>query len=188
MGKRWDGVMQNVFWNVLITVFLFTGLLCPQTARAADAVETAGDMGLILVPSLAFGATFYFDDAEGRIQFYKSFATNLIVTFGLKKAIDKKRPNGKDESFPSGHTSAAFQSATFLHQRYGLTLGLPAYAVATFVGYSRIESDNHHFEDVLAGAFVGAASSLFFTQPFKDVVITPTASNGIYGLGIAGDW
>ena len=135
-----------------------------------------------MIPALAYGTTFYLDDKEGRSQFYKSFFTNLGVTYGLKLSVDKKRPNGGDQSFPSGHTSAAFQGAAFIQRRYGWKYGIPAYIGAAFVGYSRVESDNHYPEDVVAGAAIGVISSFYFTTPYKGITISPFADKGYYGL------
>ena len=97
-----------------------------KPAKAADFIDTSGDVLQIAIPAAAYAKTFYLDDSEGRREFYKSFFTSLGVTYGLKYSIDKKRPNGKEHSFPSGHTSAAFQGATFIHKRYGLEYGIPA--------------------------------------------------------------
>lgn len=132
----------------------------------------------IAIPAIAYGSTFYLDDTEGRQQFYQSFATNLLITHGLKHTIDKKRPNGGDHAFPSGHTSAAFQGAGFIHKRYGLKYAVPAYVGATFVGYSRIEAKKHDVADVLAGATLGVLSSMYFTKTYQNnthisVMISP---------------
>ena len=98
-------------------------------------------------------------------------------------AIDKERPNnGNNDSFPSGHTSTAFQGAAFIQKRYGWKYGAPAYVAASFVGYSRVEADKHHLEDVIAGAAIGILSSYYFTTPYKGVVIAPIANNGVLGL------
>jgi len=176
---------QNRIWKiVLIAIFL----LPINRVIAADDIEKAGDVLQILIPSIAYGSTFYLDDSEGRIQFYKSFATTVVVTHGLKYTIDKKRPNGSSKSFPSGHTSAAFQGASFIHRRYGLKYAVPAYIGASFVGYSRVESDNHYVEDVLAGAAIGIVSSFYFTTPYKGFNIQPIANNGTYGINFSKEW
>jgi membrane-associated phospholipid phosphatase len=171
-----------------LTLALIASGCCANAAVAADATETAGDVLQILIPAVAYGTTFYLDDAEGRPQFYKSFFTNLAVTYGLKAAIDKERPNGADDSFPSGHTSAAFQGAAFIHRRYGWKHSIPAYLGSAFVGYSRVESDNHYVEDVLAGAAIGIISSFYFAKPYRGVEIAPYAAQGSYGIRISKAW
>jgi len=173
-------------WKAILILILFSSISSKTTA--ADNIEKTGDVLQILIPSIAYGATFYLDDSEGRNQFYKSFATTFGVTQILKYTIDKKRPNGSDKSFPSGHTSAAFQGASFIHKRYGLKYAIPAYIGASFVGYSRVESDNHYVEDVLAGAAIGIASSFYFSTPYKGFYIRPIANNGTHGINISTKW
>ncbi len=153
--------------------------------------EKEGDILQILIPLSAYGATFYMQDTDGRNQFYRSFLTNLGITYSLKYAVNKQRPeNNGDYSFPSGHTSAAFQGATFIHMRYGWKYALPAYAAAAFVGWSRVEgeSDRHDTTDVLAGAAVGIFSSYYFTTPYRGVTITPYAEKNILGVNLSMDW
>lgn len=149
---------------------------------ASQSIEISGNILRILLPAVAYGATFYLDDSEGRNQFYKSFAANTVATYGLKYTINKKRPNGKDYSFPSGHASVSFQSATFIHKRYGLNYALPAYLAATFTGYSRVQSDNHYTIDVIAGAALGALSSYYFTTKFKGCLISPQIGSDKFGI------
>ncbi|MBO5947072.1 MAG: phosphatase PAP2 family protein [Alphaproteobacteria bacterium] len=59
----------------------------------------------------------------------------------MKEQIDEPRPNGRgNDSCPSGHTSNAFAHAVFIHRRYSINQAILPYAMATFVGYSRIQS------------------------------------------------
>ena len=183
-----DGTPQTGFRGVALALIASLGLSWSSAALASDGVEKTGDVLQILIPAVAYGTTFYLDDAEGRPQFYKAFFTNLAVTHGLKAAIDKERPNGSSKSFPSAHTSAAFQGAAFIHKRYGWKYSIPAYIGSSFVGYSRIESDNHYFEDVLAGAAIGIISSFYFAKPYQGVEITPFADRGNYGIRISKTW
>ena len=174
---------QCLFFAVLFVLSI-------NSAHASgDNTETAGDVIRIVIPAVAYGATWYKDDKEGRIQFYKSFLANTVVTFGLKFAIDKERPDGSDyDSFPSGHTSYAMQGASFIHLRYGWQYAVPLYFGAAYVGYSRVHSEKHYELDVLAGAVIGFLSSYFFTMPYKGVTITPIANAGFYGLTIKKIW
>lgn len=172
--------------GICLLAVLFT---LPRPAKAGEeSTERAGDLLLIIAP-LAYGYTFMIDDKEGRVQFYKSFFSNLGFTYGLKLSINKRRPDDSDNnSFPSYHTSAAFQAATFIQQRYGWKYALPAYAGATFVGYSRKAAEKHFVEDIVAGAAIGILTSYYFTTPYKSVNITPITAGGYYGLSISRHW
>lgn len=170
----------------LTTALLLSGTAIIATPANAD-IETAGDIVMAAIPAYAYGSTYYMQDEEGRQQFYKSFATNAVVTYGLKKAVDKERPDhSDDDSFPSGHTSIAFQGASFIHKRYGLEYSIPAYIGATFVGYSRVEADKHHTSDVLAGAALGVASSMFFTKSYydDDLIVSANLAPESYQLAL----
>ena len=154
----------------------------------ANTIEKSGDALLLIIPSLAFGSTLYLDDKEGQIQLVKSALSNAVVTYGLKFSINKTRPNGEnDRSFPSGHTSATFQGASFIHRRYGLTYGLLAYAGAVYTGYTRVHADKHYVEDVLAGALVGVLSTYAFTSASK-IHFEPFLQGNRYGIGISKSW
>ena len=177
-----------IYRTAILILVIGIGSSHPKPATASEHIEAAGDVIQILIPAIAYGTTFYLGDSEGRTQFYKSFFTNLAVTHGLKHALDRERPNGGGLSFPSGHTSVAFQGAAFIHRRYGWEYGIPAYIGASFVGYSRVESDNHHIEDVLAGAAIGAISSFLFTQPYRGITVHPVASSGYYGISLSRRW
>ncbi len=181
---------MNKIWHIIL-MWIGVNLISVDQVSASDKIEKAGDILQILIPSVAYSSTFYLNDFDGRNQFYKSFATTVALTQGLKNIITKKRPNGLDKSFPSGHTSAAFQGASFIHKRYGLKYAIPAYIGASFVGYSRVESDNHYMEDVLAGAVIGITNSFYFSEPFKGFKgfkINPVANNEVYGISISKKW
>lgn len=75
-----------------------------------------------------------------------------------KFAVRRQRPDASDSlSFPSGHTSTAFATATVLQQHFGWKIGVPAYSFAAFVGASRMASSKHYFSDVVMGAGIGVA-------------------------------
>ena len=178
--------MRIIFKVVDVVVLATVALSGPVWAK--DDVERTGDLVQMIVPAVAFGMTFQKGDAEGRTQFYKSFVTTIGATHLLKNTIDAKRPNGSDNSFPSGHTSAAFQGAAFIHARYGFDHAWPAYAAAAFVGYSRVYSDNHHTRDVIAGAALGIATSFYFTQQrfnAKQALIVPFTDGKRFGVAYA---
>jgi membrane-associated phospholipid phosphatase len=160
----------------------------PQTTKEKR-IEKAGHILQVLIPATGYATTYILGDKAGRGQFHKSFLTSLAITYALKYSIYKARPeNNGNQSFPSGHTSAAFQGATFIHIRYGWKYGLSAYICAAFVGYSRDEGDMHDWVDIPAGAVIGFSSSYYFTKPYKDVVITPVVNKDFYGLSMSFKW
>ena len=85
----------------------------------------------------------------------------------LKVSVSKWRPNlSNNQSFPSGHTAGAFSGAAFLDMRYGWEFGLPAYALALFTGYSRVQAHKHFADDVISGMSIAILSSAMWTSPF----------------------
>ena len=86
----------------------------------------------------------------------QGFIVNGSLTGGLKVITDRERPDqAGNTSFPSGHTSNSFLWATVTSQHYGWKVGIPAYALASYVGVSRLKSRRHYLTDILAGAVVG---------------------------------
>ena len=147
------------------------------------------DSLLAVLPLAALGMTFANEDGEGRIQLAKSIGLNTLVVTTLKGTVDKERPNGNCcDAFPSGHTSTAFVSAAFMHHRYGFRIAIPAYVVATFVGYARVEANKHFAEDVIAGAAIGFLSSRLLTTRYRSAQIVPVVRTGYYGLQVNGSF
>jgi len=166
---------------ILIFILLLSFSLIP--AYAEDDIEFIGNISLVTLSATAVGVTLAQGDREGLLQYSKSLLMTLGTTGLLKYSIDKERPNGKPHSFPSGHTSLAFSGATFLQKRYGWESGIPALVTASFVGWSRIESDNHYLRDVLAGGAIGIVSTYFFTDAYqRKIIVTPLVGRETYGM------
>jgi len=177
---------NSLFRLILISILL---LSAPYEAYSSDAVETAGDAALVAVAAVAGGVTLWQKDKEGMVQFAGSAALDLAVTYGLKYAVSERRPNNEDDqSFPSAHASVSFTAAEYLRKRYGWEYGLPAYAAATFVGYSRVESKAHYVHDVLVGAAIGMASSYLLTTPYSDIKLAADISPGYLGVKVSSAW
>ncbi len=170
------------------TFSLLLFLLLAGPVLAKSNLEKSGDIIHLLLPAAALSATLIIEDNyQGSWQLIKSGVISRVAVEGLKFAVDKDRPDDSgDDSFPSGHTADSFAAATFIQQRYGWQWAIPAYLGATFVAYSRVESDQHYVEDVLAGAAIGILSGLYFTEPYSGITISPTANNGYYGLSFSG--
>jgi undecaprenyl-diphosphatase len=97
------------------------------------------------------------------------------------RAYDPPRavpPIPRSQSFPSGHTAAAFGAATALSRMW------PAYHVlwltlAGVMGYSRIYLGHHYPLDVAAGAVVGCLVAMWVLggrHPATHVRVAPSAA------------
>lgn len=93
-------------------------------------------------------------------------ATKRLITrnrpFAAHPTLFTARSVGEDpfHSFPSGHTTVAFSTATMLainYRKWYITV--PAFAWAGAVGYSRMRLGIHYPSDILAGAVTGAAGA-----------------------------
>ncbi|HSF18746.1 MAG TPA: phosphatase PAP2 family protein [Vicinamibacteria bacterium] len=107
------------------------------------------------------------------------------LTFGLKVAASRERPDGSNQrSFPSGHASGTFATATVLQRRYGWKVGVPAYAVAGYVGASRLNEGAHFLSDVVFGATIGilVGRSLSLEIGDSQIEIGPMATPGGFGV------
>ena len=177
--------------KILLLSTLLCGSLFSQKVAATEGLELAGDLVQISLPLTAWGVSYFGDDEEGFYQFTKSFTATMVATQVLKHGINETRPDGGDLSFPSGHTSASFSGASFLHKRYGLGYGLPAYIAATFVGWTRVEADRHYPHDVVAGAALAIGINHYFVTPEKENLIVGLAvdpQNGTVGHNLSGRW
>ncbi len=147
------------------------GLAAAGPAQAGDRFwHTFADVGAIGIPLAAGGITLYEGDHNGLIQLAETGATTLAATEILKYAVKEQRPNGGDHSFPSLHTSAAFAGAGYLHARYGWQVGLPFEILAAGVGFARVQTRDHHWYDVVAGAAIGEGSAYLFTRRLTENV------------------
>ncbi len=177
------------FFLIIISVLLsdpFHDIEKIITGKGRSDTERVGDFLQIALPSYGLYKTYKIDDRDGRRQLWKSLLSTFAVTYALKYGIDKTRPNGDCcESFPSGHTSIAFSGATFLAQRYGHKMGIPAYIMASFVGYSRVYADKHYWEDVLAGAAIGYGLTSLCTKEYMEISYMPYINRSDYGIFIS---
>jgi hypothetical protein len=88
-----------------------------------------------------------------------AYTLNGMATLAIKGVTNTSRPdsdwNGGQWGFPSFHASSTFTIAAVLEDYYGWKAGLPAYALAGLVSWSRIDERDHDLSDVVFGAAMG---------------------------------
>lgn len=152
--------MRSVARGVMASVAsLVVAMTTPLSAHAEGpgGFKTYADRAQFGIPAFAGLVAALKGDGEGLALLAGEYFSTAVSTQGLKLAFNSThfgvRPgNGGDMSFPSGHTSSAFAGAAFLQSRYGWRWGLPSFAAAAAVGFSRMNSEDHHLRDVIASA------------------------------------
>lgn len=118
-----------------------------------------------------------------------AFLLSTIVCQVAKNLADESRPAGyfpdpsivktaawislkRFNSFPSGHTTSAFATATILAFYYKKTwLSWLCIICAILVGYSRVYLGQHFVGDVFVGSIIGSLSAFFCLWNQKNPII-----------------
>jgi len=180
--------MKDVL-KIILGCGLALALLLGAGPARADGIATAGDVLQYAMPLTAVGLPLANEDWDGALRFTGAFVVQGVTVLALKSVVYETRPSGQGhESFPSGHAAVTFCSAEFLRAEYGWTYGVPAYALAAFTAYSRVESDAHYWRDVGAGAGIGILSSMLFTQHGRIWDISPSTDGKSFGLTFKRFW
>jgi hypothetical protein len=171
--------------------------LTSQTDRIEDTFEAATVLGhgmtqiggaaaVLVVGHLAHQPKV---DALG-LELMRTHTINSAMTQGLKFAVGRTRPDGGSHSFPSGHTSAAFATATVLEHDFGWKVGLPSYLLAAYVGASRVAGNHHYASDVVVGAAVGLVSARAVTRSrdgHHNIRVAPVLGRSAAGMVLTWD-
>jgi membrane-associated phospholipid phosphatase len=98
----------------------------------------------------------------------------------IKFATHRERPDGSnDQSFPSGHASITFATATVIERHLGWRKSVLAYAIASYVAMSRMHDNRHYLSDVVFGAAVGTIAGRTVVHHEADYwAFTPVAVPG----------
>jgi membrane-associated phospholipid phosphatase len=147
--------------------------------------ESTGTAIAVALPLLAGGYTVYKQDWTGLAQLSVDTITTVGTAYAIKQFVREQRPDKSDwKSFPSDTSALAFAPAQFLWDRYGWEYGVPAYAVAGYVGWTRIDAKKHHWHDVAASAGIAFVASKIFTTRYREprlrYSVAPMPGGGVY--------
>ncbi|MBQ2972706.1 MAG: phosphatase PAP2 family protein [Ruminococcus sp.] len=158
-----DFIQNNLRCDILDKIMVFLSLI--------------GEGGIvwfmIAVPMLFFKKS----RICGVVMILSMGITLLLGEFLLKNLIGRVRPcninteiemlvkRPRSFSFPSGHTSSSFASATTIF-KWNKKYGVFALILAALIGFSRLYNYVHFPTDVLAGALFGILMSLLVYHLF----------------------
>jgi undecaprenyl-diphosphatase len=131
----------------------------------------------IVTPFAIWSHGFFTKNKEMTMNGYKAaicISSAMMLSTGLKLCLRRHRPYvsyphdivRRDPAsgpygFPSGHTTAAFATATSISLSYHKWyITVPAYAYAGLMAYSRMRLGVHYPSDILGGMVLGVGSGL----------------------------
>jgi len=220
-----DLVLGSSSLGVFLTSQLIPAHIAEQppieTVNSLDALamysynETLDDLGSyltytsLLLPAVS--VLYKIDFPKKFITYAVMYSETVLFTYGtkdiLKGLVSRYRPYsyfdtvpiGEEDdmynSFPSGHTTLSFMSATFLSTTFcneypdsvwRFPICLSSYALAALGAVSRITSGNHYITDIIGGAIIGSFWGWFIPRLHKpienaDLEITcMPAQNGVF--------
>ena len=139
------------------------------------------DMFMVMTVAYALGLSATEDNFTGTVELATSVLGAQLAAEGIKSLELEQRPNGSDwKSLPSGHATAAFSGAMFVHKRYGWKKAIVPYAMAAVTGWGRVEADAHYWHDVLAGAGVAALFTWLIVdkyEPAQNITLSASPSD-----------
>lgn len=125
-------------------------------------------------------------DREAGIAHGEAMAFASLSHISLVLLARRERPGSATEwnSFPSGHSTSAFATATALSYSYGPLAAATLYPLAAFTAMARVSDDRHWFSDVVAAAFIGIywGRATSFHHEKSAFTLTPHFENGVAGV------
>ncbi len=153
----------------------------------AEAVVTA-----LVTPGGDFSDEWVVSKAKGGAVELLAFGATEGATSVLKSATGRTRPDkGNDKSFPSGHASSAFSYATlanrnidsiYMPRSLKVPIKVGNLALASGVGWARVEGQKHFPSDVLAGAALGHFLTAFIHDAFLNLPEDADVDFAVFGV------
>ena len=110
------------------------------------------------------------------------------LMYGIKQSVRRDRPTGECCSFPSGHATVTFATASVLERHFCYRASWPMWIIASYVAASRLIDNRHFASDVVFGAALGVASgwTVVGRHGRDTFAMTPVLMRG--GAGVAFTW
>ncbi|MDP3859834.1 MAG: phosphatase PAP2 family protein [Stagnimonas sp.] len=161
----------------------------PMLASAAGSTstqDTVADVITGLVPLGGLAITYVKGDDLGKTQWLRNISAELLLNTVARGLFNEtslgRRPSGNEYGFPSGHVGFVTAGAAFLQERYGWHYGAPAYVLAAYVAYERVDSHHHHTGDVIAAAALSYGVGRLFVTPEDASYLAPVIGPDFMGM------
>lgn len=163
---------------------------------SSDDVQDAIPIAVVLVGNFAFATLL--DEPQGKRETWdmvEAAGLSVLTAYGLKYAIRRSGPDatsdpnawgqGRDDSFPSTHATAAFAVGTVLAESgsddFRWLRRFLGYGLGVAIDYERLKHNAHWLSDVVAGSALGAGSAYFVLnrhehpQQADEIALVPVA-------------
>lgn len=169
-----------VLFNLANAGHAFAGAEGDFAQVITDEGEAVVVGGAILLPLIRDGK-----DGEGQaLRTGDAVVSTALATIVLKNLVREERPDlSGHDSFPSGHTSAAFAAAT-IASHYSPGDAPYWYGGAALVGWSRVRLNKHRVRDVAAGALLGYGMARLELKLPRGMLMSPFVSPTGDGEGV----
>jgi undecaprenyl-diphosphatase len=152
--EKWDEAAEFISWSgeyAFLLFVLLSSLLFGWILKQRRLILVAH----CLLASLIFSTivTRTGKATIGRLRPSSAFEMKVGDTF-IGPTMESKY-----HSFPSGHTSASFSGAAPLFLSHPI-IGTPAVIYASCISLSRAHKNQHYLSDLIAGLWIGLATSL----------------------------
>ncbi len=174
-----------------LSVIVMSGAVSALPAQADSpdfpGARFASGSGNILYLAAGIGLPLLRDGHGGRnhaVRAADALGTSVLLAEGLKFIVREKRPDGSSrDSFPSGHATAAFAVATMESQWHPREAPL-WYLGAAVISASRVATDRHYTQDVIAGAALGYFTARLELSRPRGLILSPLLAPSQQMIGL----
>ena len=183
---------KRIIFSALSILFATSVAFAGRGGSVENRITRTGDILQFAIPLSALAYSAIIQDWQGVKQLSYVTGATMATTYVLKYTIREERPYQNEgeigHTFPSGHTSFAFAGAGYWQMRHGWLVGVPMYAAAAFVGYSRNHAKKHNWLDITTGAAIGLGFNLLFTSRYNNenmqVAVAPINGGAMLSLNL----
>ncbi len=157
--------LKNSFYRALIIPFI---LIIIIAASRKEHVDVGHNLQLAL-PVIGLGCSIINGSALDYSIRYLILNIGIQASkYGLGETALNLRPNAKYFGFPSGHAAASIYGASYIARncvQKNPVMQVFVFASAGYVGFSRIEDEEHTLTQVIFGFLFGLFVEISFRKP-----------------------